>query len=35
MDKRFDAGDKRFDRHRHKREELTRRIDRFMFWSFA
>ena len=28
MDKRFDAVDKRF-------EELTRRIDRFMFWSFG
>jgi len=28
MDKRFDAVDKRF-------EELTRRIDRFMFWSFT
>jgi hypothetical protein len=28
MEKRFDAVDKRF-------EELTRRIDRFMFWSFG
>lgn len=28
MDKRFDAVDKRF-------EELARRIDRFMFWSFG
>ena len=28
MDKRFDAVDKRF-------EQLTRRIDRFMFWSFG
>jgi len=28
MDKRFEAVDQRF-------EELTRRIDRFMVWSFA
>jgi len=28
MDKRFEAVDKRF-------EELTRRIDRFIVWSFA
>ena len=28
MDQRFEAVDKRF-------EELTRRIDRFMFWSFG
>ena len=28
MEKRFDAVDRRF-------EELTRRIDRFMFWSFG
>jgi len=28
MDRRFEAVDKRF-------EALTRRIDRFMFWSFA
>ena len=28
MDKRFDAADARF-------EALTRRVDRFMFWSFG
>ncbi|BBL34192.1 hypothetical protein Nstercoris_00423 [Nitrosomonas stercoris] len=28
MDKRFEQADKRF-------ESLTRRIDRFMIWSFA
>lgn len=39
MDKRFDAVDKRFEamqQNMDKRfEELTRRIDRFMFWSFG
>ena len=39
MDKRFDAVDKRFEAmhlQMDKRfEDLTRRIDRFMFWSFG
>jgi hypothetical protein len=39
MDKRFDAVDKRFEamqKHMDQRfEALTRRIDRFMIWSFA
>ena len=35
VDKRFDLIDKRFDATEARFEALTRRIDRFMFWSFG
>ncbi|WPL17886.1 hypothetical protein Thiowin_02929 [Thiorhodovibrio winogradskyi] len=35
MDKRFDAVDKRFEAMDKRFEALTRRIDRFMFWSLG
>jgi len=35
MNIRFDAVDKRFEASDKRFEALTRRIDRFMFWSFA
>ncbi len=35
VDKRFDLIDKRFDAGEARFEALTRRIDRFMFWSFG
>jgi predicted RNase H-like nuclease (RuvC/YqgF family) len=35
MDRRFDVVDKRFESMDKRFEELTRRIDRFMFWSFG
>ena len=35
MDKRFDAVDKRFEAMDTRFEALTRRIDRFMFWSLG
>ncbi|SDX11523.1 hypothetical protein [Thiocapsa roseopersicina] len=35
MDQRFDAVDKRFEAMDKRFEELTRRLDRFMFWSLG
>jgi len=35
VEKRFDMIDKRFDASDARFEALTRRIDRFMFWSFG
>ena len=35
MDKRFEQMDKRFERVEVPIEQLTRRIDRFMIWSFG
>ena len=35
MEQRFEAVDKRFDASDNRFEALTRRIDRFMFWSFG
>jgi hypothetical protein len=35
VERRFDMIDKRFDANDARFEALTRRIDRFMFWSFG
>ena len=35
VERRFEATDKRFEAMDKRFEELTRRLDRFMFWSFG
>jgi hypothetical protein len=35
MDKRFETVDQRFEAGRQDLRELTRRMDRFMIWSFG
>ncbi|MEO5330128.1 MAG: hypothetical protein H7829_18020 [Magnetococcus sp. THC-1_WYH] len=34
MNKRFEAMDKHFEQMEHRMDALTRRMDRFMIWSF-